>query len=80
MGRFDTLGLTLISDVAVVLLVDSAELGELSFHNFGSHIRVGVLVVSQPGSTNPTAPGLSNLVLRSFPDLLPSCEPPGLGQ
>ena len=42
-GRFSTLGLTLISDITVVLLVDSVELGELSFHNFGSHIRVGVL-------------------------------------
>jgi hypothetical protein len=29
-GRFDTLGLTLISDVTIVLLVDSVELGELS--------------------------------------------------
>lgn len=42
-GRYGTLGLTLISDITVVLLVDSVELGELSFHNFGSHTRVGVL-------------------------------------
>ena len=37
-GRYGTLGLTLISDITVVLLVDSVELGELSFHNSGSHI------------------------------------------
>jgi len=41
--RFETLSLTLISDITVVLSVDSVELGESSFHNFGSHIRVGVL-------------------------------------
>jgi len=42
-GGFGALGLTLISDITVVLLVDSVELGGLGFHEFGSHIRVGVL-------------------------------------
>jgi len=41
--RLGTLGLTLVSDITVVPLVDSVELGELSFHNSGSHIQVGVL-------------------------------------
>jgi len=46
-GRFGTLGPRLISDITVVLFVDSVELGELGFHNSGCHIRVGVLQALQ---------------------------------
>ena len=57
-SRFDTVGLMLISDIAEALLIDSVELGELSFHNFGSHIRVGVLQALRTSPLRASQPGV----------------------